>query len=272
MKFPLKLVAVAVSASTLLATSPAFAEQKAPIDPLACTPEEIQAVMKEYNDSLGTIDKYHVPNFEQFKEVNMAVKANDPDEPDGLCEILANTKYEIPELDMSAVTEAWNKLKLLMAGSSAGAGVDWNKVISEAYAKGMEKAKETFLAGSCKLAQNFSSSANESIDDAWEDGKDMAKDEVENNDKVNDVGISDLDKPLWKQVAEKENEERLGDYADYAKWYEGDFDKENTDESVDALVDKIIGDKTEDILDENIKGGTGDSIDDILDGLEPDYG
>jgi hypothetical protein len=228
--------------------------------------------MKEYNDSLGTIDKYNVPNFEKFKEVNMVVKANDPDEPDGLCEILANMKFEIPELDMSAVTEAWNKLKLLMAGSSAGAGVDWSKVISEAYAKGMEKAKETFLAGSCKLAKNFSGAANEGIDEAWEDGKDMAKEEVENNEKLNEAGIDDLDEPLWKQVAEKESDERLGEYADYAKWYEGDFDEENTDETMDDLVDKILGDKIDDTLDENIKGGSGDSIDDILDGLEPDYG
>lgn len=275
MKLPLNKITTFILSIMLLPSGPAWATNsvESSVDPLMCSPEEVDAIMAEYHNSLGDVDQYHVPRFEEFREVRMAVNAKDPENKgDGLCDVLVDPSFTIPDLDLSAVESSWSSLKALMSGVSAGVGVDWNKIMSEAYDKGLEKSKAFFLSGSCKLAQDFSGAVNESIDDAWEEGKDMAEDEFESNDSLNNVGIDDIDIPLWKQIAEKENEERLGEYADYAKWYEGDFNKENTSDSVDSIVDKILGDNIEKGLDENIQGNSQNKIDTILDSIKPNYG
>lgn len=274
MSFPTKKLATTIAVSIALSTSVAFAgstSSTATVDPLACTDEEILAVMAEYEASLGSIDKYHVPRFEKFREVRMAYNAQDPETKDkNLCDVLADPSFEIPSIDLTMLKAGWTSLKALMAGNSGG--VDWSTVMSEAYQAGMDKAKEWWLQNSCKLAQNFSASVNESIDDAYEDAQDMAKEEIENTDEAKELGINDLDKPLYQQVAEKETEEQLGEYAGYAKWYDEDeWGEEGRQDSMDSIVDKIIGDGLDNTLDNNLDDKGSDRLGSILDKVEPDY-
>ncbi|ELP5898429.1 hypothetical protein QTV49_000303 [Vibrio vulnificus] len=274
MSFPTKKLATTITASVVLSSSVALAETVSPIsttDPLTCTDEEIMAVMVEYEASLGSIDKYHVPRFEEFREVRMAYNAQDPETKDkNLCDVLADPSFEIPSIDYTMLQSGWTSLKALMAGNSGG--VDWSTVMSEAYQAGMEKAKKWWLESSCKLGKNFSQAANESIDEAYKDTQDFAKDTIENTEQAKDLGVSDLDKPLYQQIAEKKTEEQLGEYAGYAKWYDDDeWGEEGRQDSMDDLVDKIIGDGVDKTLDSNLDGKGSDRLDSILDKIEPKY-
>lgn len=273
MSFPTKKLTTTIAASIVLSTSVAFAGNPNPTataDPLACTDEEIMAVMAEYEASLGSIDKYHVPRFEKFREARMAYNAQDPETKDkNLCDVLADPSFKIPSIDLTMLESGWASLKALMAGNTGG--VDWSTVMSEAYKAGMDKSKQWVLQSSCKLAQNFSSSVNESIDDAHEDAQDMAKEEIENTDQAKEIGINDLDKPLYQQVAEKETEDQLGEYSGYAKWYEKDWVKEGMQDSTDNIVDEIIGNGLDDTLNNTLDGKGSDRLDSILDKVEPEY-
>lgn len=271
MSFPTKKLATAIVVSIALSSSVAFASSTTTADPLACTDEEILAVMAEYEASLGSIDKYHVPRFENFREVRMAYNAQDPETKDkNLCDVLADTSFTIPSIDLTMLQSSWDALKALMAGNSGG--VDWSTVMSEAYQAGMDKAKEWWLQNSCKLAQNFSEASNESIDEAYKDSQKMAKKEIENTDQAKDLGINNLDRPLYQQVAKKKTEEQLGEYAGYAKWYDKEeWGEEGRQDSMDSIVDKIIGDGLNKTLDNNLDGKGSDRLGSILDKVEPKY-
>ncbi|KDM90903.1 hypothetical protein [Photobacterium galatheae] len=242
-----------------------------PVDPLACTEEEILAVMSEYEASLGSIDKYHVPRFEKFREVRMAHRAQDPETREqNLCDVIANTEFKIPDIDLSMLEAGWSSLKALMAGNTNG--VDWSTVMSEAYKAGMKKAKKWWLENNCKLAQNFSQSVNESIDEAHEEAKDTAKGEIENTEEAKQLGASDLDKPLYRQVAEKQTEDQLEDYAGYAKWYDEDqWGEGNRQDAMDNIVDKVLGDQRGNALDKHVDDVGSERLGSILDKVEPKY-
>lgn len=277
MKFSINPLASAITAAIIFSSSSAVAtDASSPeaVDPLACTDEEIQAIMDQYNSSLGDLNKYEPPSFDKYREVRMVHRSQNSDTKDqSLCDIIMNPNYKIPKIELAKLKAAWAGLKALMVGNSMG--MDWSQAVTTAYNMGMEKFKEWWRESQCKLAQDLSTAVNESINDAYDDAKDAAEDAVLDQEVVQDAGITDLDnknKPIWQQVAEQQTENQLGDYAGYANWYEtDDWKGENMQESMDDLIDKVIGDTQDDVLDNNLDNEGGDRLDNILDKFEPDY-
>lgn len=285
MKFQFNQLSLLVGSCLIITSASSFANQPTEAvpnqDPTACTDQEILAVMAEYDASLGKIDKYHVPRFEKFRDVRMVHKAINGKEKN-LCDVLANTKFKMPKFDFTKLKAAWASLKAFMAGDSQG--MDWGKVMSEAYTKGLEKAKKLFLKGTCKLGQNFSKAAKESIADAYKDSKKQAKKQVENSKEAKKLGVKDLDKPLFQQIAKKKTDEQLGEYSKYAKWYDKDqwyekdengemklstdLIKDNTSNLMDHLLDKA-DDRVDDLVKDNVSKD--DKIGNILDSVKPHY-
>ncbi|MCY9861015.1 hypothetical protein OTK49_00470 [Vibrio coralliirubri] len=281
MKFSINRVASAVAVTLIFSSTGALATTtgaSSPDDPLACTEAEIQAIMKQYDSSLGELNKYHPPSFDKYREVRMVHRAQDPKKKDeNLCEVLMDANFKVPAIDLEKLKAAWASLKALMAGNSGG--MNWSQAMKEAYDAGMQKYKEWWRDNQCKLAQDLSTTVNGSIDDAYDASKEEAKDQAEDaileNESVQDAGITDLDdkdKPIWQQAAQEQTENQLGDYGDYANWYEtDDWKGENQQESMDDLIDKVLGDVQEDALDEHLDNEGDDRLDNILDKFEPNY-
>ena len=244
-------------------------------NPYVCTDDEVNAIMTTYQETLGTVDSHRGATYSDFRDIRMVHLSQDPDsKDDNLCSIIMNPNFDLPSFNLADLKTAWASLKALMTVKSGG--FDWNLVMTTAYDKLMAKAKAMIYKKTCKLAADFSDKVNDSINEVWDESKGWAEEKVNNNEELNDLGITDINSksPIYQQIAKKQTENQLKEYANYAKWYESDrwgAEDGTMQESVDDIIDKILNDGTDAILDKNIKDDGSDRLDDFLDNFKPKY-
>lgn len=227
-----------IGACALISVS-AFAteEAAAPQNSMQCSKEELKAYIENYEKGLETaIAAEPTTSFKEFKENDLSRRMTDPneDKEKTLCSVIMDAEFDVNKLmpDFSKLNDAYEKLKLLMASQSMGSGPNFSMITSEAINKAMEQMWEKAKESACNLAKSTTAKIDPIANDLYKTGLAKGKQMVLSDERVKELGVTNFDKPIWQQMAGKEIDNQLDDYADQAKWYEDGWTIEDATGSV----------------------------------------
>ncbi|WP_210498390.1 hypothetical protein [Vibrio crassostreae] len=232
-----------------LATS-AYAQE----DAFQCTEDELTEYMDNYNKGIETATTM-TPTYDynSFRKANMIKDINDPekDQEESLCAVTIDPSFDVTKLypDFSFLSDIHDAMKALFIADSVG-GVDYSTLVSEAITAALAEAKEKAKEGMCKAARKTTSKIDPIANDLYKEAKKQGKQMVLDNEKVQELGIDNHDKPYWQQAAGHSIDENLDEYEDYAKWYEDGWS---------------AGDATGSIVEKEIDTGRNDWVDSLDD-------
>jgi hypothetical protein len=241
-----------IGASALVSVS-AFATGEAitPQNSMQCSTGELQSYIANYERGLEVaIASEPTTSFSQFRKQDIARRVNDPNEDreKTLCSVIMDPSFDVNKLtpDFSKLTDAYNNLKLLMAAES-GAGLNFSMITSEAISAAMAQLKEKAKESACDIARSSTSKIDAIANDLYKTGVAKGQQMILSDERVEDLGVTNFNKPVWQQMAGEQVDEQLGAFADQAKWYEDGW-------TIEDATGDVIGTVTEDGKDEWIGG------------------
>lgn len=214
------ILAIAILSLSLNAIA---AEEATEQSVIACTDDELSAYMDNYKAGLQkAVAMVPQTDYRDFKKMNLIRRLNSgkDDVETTLCSVIADSSFDVSQLmpDWEKAEQLWASMKAMFAGNSGGA--DYGTLISEAVSKGMAKAKEKAQEGFCALQKGVTSNIDKMGNDLYDKAKSEGKKMILSNATVKELGVTSFNKPVWQQMAGKQLDNQLGEYSDYAKWYE----------------------------------------------------
>lgn len=234
-------------------------------DPYACSQAEVNTLIDNYKKAQeNTIDATKPPVFSNFRDQRLIINKDDPN---NLCDVLANPNFKNPLPSWDEINTAWNTLKALY---TAKAGLDYGAIFREAANKLYEKGIDKLKGGLCKLSKKTTQSIHDNIEDAYQGAKDNLESNIVNSDVGKNVGVNSVGSNSLKEIAESQTKKQLGEYDRYGHWYEKDFiSDEKLQKNIDSLINSEIDKKKNDLVDKHISSPKTTPLDKIKDLVSP---